>query len=337
MLTYILTIYEYYYGLGGIGYWVLVFLLSAIVLTFTLLIRSKHGRITKPWIFASAISIILFIPTIIFKLTVKSNYLISYINYCCPLPIREYETIPSLTYNYEIFFLFGLGGLLISLSGFIFTSVKKPYLEILSIQAKKPFNWIAKNREEKRISNPIANKISDNIDMAHSSPQVKKTPANIFICYRRQDSGDVTGRILDRLSAQFGRDKIFLDVHKIPLGMDFRKAIDDEVSKCKTQLVVIGDQWLSMLNEEGMRRVDDPNDFVRIEIESALRRDIPVIPLLVRDAKMPSADELPAELENLAYRNGIKIRPDPDFHHDMDRLIEGLEEYLYSSDHHSFD
>jgi hypothetical protein len=92
-----------------------------------------------------------------------------------------------------------------------------------------------------------------------------------------------------------------------------------------------------MLNEEGMRRVDDPNDFVRIEIESALRRDIPVIPLLVRDAKMPNADELPAELENLAYRNGIKIRPDPDFHNDMDRLIQGLNEYLYSSDNLSFE
>jgi hypothetical protein len=337
MLTYLLTIYGYYYGLNEIGYWVFSFTISAIFLIFTCLVRTKHGGITKPWIVTTAISIILFIPTIIFKLTVNLDDLISYINNCCPLPIQEYETIPSITYYYEIFFLFGVGGLLVSLFSFLFTFAKKPYREILSIQAKQSFNWIAKSRKGKRRSNPIADKISDNIEMAHTSSQVDDTAANIFICYRRQDSGDVTGRILDRLSIQFGMDRIFLDVHKIPLGKDFRKAIDHEVSKCSTQLVVIGDQWLSMLNEEGIRRVDDPNDFVRIEIESALRRDIPVIPLLVRDAKMPSADELPPELENLAYRNGIKIRPDPDFHHDMDRLIEGIKEYLYSTDNHSFD
>ncbi|HEX2992460.1 MAG TPA: hypothetical protein VHO49_17375, partial [Anaerolineales bacterium] len=76
------------------------------------------------------------------------------------------------------------------------------------------------------------------------------------------------------------------------------------------------------------KRLDDPEDFVRIEIESALRRDIPVIPLLVRGAQMPADEDLPPGLQSLVYRNGIPIRPDPDFHRDMDRLVAALRESI---------
>jgi hypothetical protein len=147
----------------------------------------------------------------------------------------------------------------------------------------------------------------------------------IFVSYRRQDSGDATGRIYDRLVQHFGRESIFKDVDSIPLGMDFRNVLGDAVGQCDLLLAVIGHQWLKIQNEGPARRLDNPRDFVRIEIESAMQRDIPVIPLLVQGAGMPGENDLPRSLQALVYRNAISIRPDPDFHHDVDRLIKGIE------------
>src|SRR4030095_10774502 len=110
----------------------------------------------------------------------------------------------------------------------------------------------------------------------------------------------------------------------IPLGLDFKQYLGREVGKCDVLLAIIGDKWLDTKDSDGKRRLDDPSDFVRIEIESALQRKIPVIPLLVDGAHMPSEVELPDGLKKLVYRNGIMIRPDPDFHRDMDRLISSL-------------
>jgi hypothetical protein len=150
----------------------------------------------------------------------------------------------------------------------------------------------------------------------------------IFISYRRVDSADVTGRIYDRLVAQFGESAVFKDVDSIPLGLDFKEHLDETVGKCSIFLIVIGNRWLSDgVSESQKSRLDDPRDFVRIEIESALRRNIPVIPLLVGGASIPSLDQLPQSLQNLVYRNGIAIRPDPDFHRDMDRLISAIEQF----------
>jgi hypothetical protein len=150
----------------------------------------------------------------------------------------------------------------------------------------------------------------------------------VFISYRRGDSADVSGRIYDRLVAQFGDEAIFKDVDDIPIGVDFKKHLGDTIAACSVMLVVIGPRWLSATDERGSRRLDDPNDFVRIEIETALERDVPVVPLLVSGASMPKAEELPPSLVSLAYRNGMPIRPDPDFHSDVDRLIRGLEDYV---------
>jgi tetratricopeptide (TPR) repeat protein len=148
---------------------------------------------------------------------------------------------------------------------------------------------------------------------------------NIFISYRREDAADVTGRINDRLRQQYGEEFIFTDIDKIPLGVDFRKSIDKEVGQCKILLVIIGRNWLTIKDNKGQQRLFDPGDFVSIEIESALRRDISVIPLLVQGAEMPSTSMLPESLWELSFRNGIPIRPDPDFHNDMNRLINGLD------------
>ncbi|MAS37661.1 MAG: hypothetical protein CL610_26935 [Anaerolineaceae bacterium] len=145
---------------------------------------------------------------------------------------------------------------------------------------------------------------------------------SIFINYRRNDSEDVVGRIYDRLSAEFGKGGVFKDVEDILPGVDFRRVLEHEVSCTDVLLAVIGPDWLNRTNK---RRLADPNDFVRFEIETALARDIPVIPMLVgRRERLPQARHLPASLRPLIYRNAVQVRPDPDFHHDINRLIEGI-------------
>ena len=116
--------------------------------------------------------------------------------------------------------------------------------------------------------------------------------------------------------------------NSIPLGVDFKEYLDKKVSECSILLAVIGNHWLDASDASGKRRLEDSSDFVRIEIESALQRGIPVIPLLVHGIQIPREEQLPPSLRKLVYRNGIPIRPDPDFHRDMDRLISALEKYV---------
>ena len=147
---------------------------------------------------------------------------------------------------------------------------------------------------------------------------------NIFISYRRADSTDVTGRIYDRLTGHFGRSAIFKDVDSIPLGIDFKEHLKEAVGSCKIFLVVIGNRWLDTAGSTQENRLHDPGDFVRIEIEAALNKNILIIPLLVHGASMPGEENLPPSLRKLIYRNGMPVRSDPDFHRDMDRLIAAI-------------
>jgi formylglycine-generating enzyme required for sulfatase activity len=147
----------------------------------------------------------------------------------------------------------------------------------------------------------------------------------IFVSYRREDSRDKTDRICDHLAPHFGTENVFQDVdNQIPLGRDFRNVLSERVAQCDVFLAVIGDAWLSMTGPDGTRRLDEPGDYVRIEIEAALARDIPVIPILVGRNSVPRANELPESLQKLAYRQAIPVRPNPDFHHDMERLVRGI-------------
>jgi hypothetical protein len=146
----------------------------------------------------------------------------------------------------------------------------------------------------------------------------------IFISYRRSDSQDITGRIYDRLSAHFGTAAVFRDIHSIPLGIDFRTHIQQQLARCQVLVAVIGPTWVKVLQE----RLAAPVDWVRLEIAIALSRDIPVIPLLVGGATMPTESDLPEDLQALAHCNGTQARPDPDFHTDLTRLIQKLEAIL---------
>ena len=129
----------------------------------------------------------------------------------------------------------------------------------------------------------------------------------VFISYRREDAEGQAGRLFDDLVMHFGEDSVFMDVAGIEPGRDFRRAIDEQVASCGVLLAVIGKGWLDAKDESGRRRLDDPTDFVRLETASALKRDIPVIPVLVRGASMPRAEQLPPDLAELAYRNAVEL------------------------------
>jgi hypothetical protein len=152
--------------------------------------------------------------------------------------------------------------------------------------------------------------------------------SKILISYRREDSADVTGRIDDRLVQQFGREAVFVDVDSIPFGVDFRKHLDEQVAKCDVFLAVIGPDWVGTKDGEGKSRLEDSRDFVRIEVESALKREIPIIPVLVRGAKIPDPVRLPVSVQELSYRHGLDVRSGTDFHRDLDRLIAYLKQQI---------
>ena len=149
----------------------------------------------------------------------------------------------------------------------------------------------------------------------------------IFISYRREDAEGQAGRLFDDLSAHFGRDAVFMDVAGIKRGMDFRRIIDEHVTSCGVLLVIIGKRWLSVTDNKGKRRLDDANDFVRLETAAALSRDIPVVPVLVHDAVMPTEQELPDVLKELAFRNGTELTH-ARWDSDVKLLVEDLRPYL---------
>ncbi|QNI34753.1 toll/interleukin-1 receptor domain-containing protein [Alloacidobacterium dinghuense] len=150
---------------------------------------------------------------------------------------------------------------------------------------------------------------------------------SIFINYRRDDSEGEAGRLFDDLTSHFSRDSVFMDVAAIEPGRDFRKAIDQSVANCNVLLALIGRDWLDSKDSQGSRRLENANDFVRIELASALRRDIPVIPVLVRGAKMPHADQLPDDLKELHYRNAVELTH-ARWKSDVQVLIRALHPYM---------
>ena len=129
----------------------------------------------------------------------------------------------------------------------------------------------------------------------------------IFISYRRDDTEGQAGRLFEDLREAFGAEAVFMDVATIEPGVDFRRAIERHTAACGALLALIGRNWLTAKGANGQRRLDDPNDYVRLETAAALRRDIPVIPVLVRDATMVRAEDLPEDLRELAYRNGVEL------------------------------
>src|SRR5690348_2717538 len=149
-------------------------------------------------------------------------------------------------------------------------------------------------------------------------------PGRIFMSYRREDTAYPAGWLYDRLAGHFARSQIFKDIDSIELGDDFVEVITTAVGACDVLVVLIGDRWLTATGQDGRRRLDNPDDFVRLEIEAALARGVRVIPVLVEGARMPRADELPASLAKLARRQALELSPSR-FDFDTQRLLHVLD------------
>lgn len=154
-----------------------------------------------------------------------------------------------------------------------------------------------------------------------------KDSVEIFISYRRNDSYEVTDKIYRKLTQAFGSDAIFKDDYNIPFGVDFREYIDRRVCQCRVLLAVIGKGWIGSTKQGGTSHLENPADFVRIEVELALKNGIYIIPVLVDDADMPIFSQLPESLSDMVYRNGIKIRND-EFQADINKLVDGINNLL---------
>ncbi|OYW24837.1 MAG: hypothetical protein B7Z55_01040, partial [Planctomycetales bacterium 12-60-4] len=152
--------------------------------------------------------------------------------------------------------------------------------------------------------------------------------ARIFISYRRDDSAYVASMLAQKLTADFGAGSVFMDVDNIPIGVDFRKHLQNAVEQADVLLTVIGDDWLNAANPDGTRRLDDPADFVRIEIAHALQRGIPIVPVLSGTSHMPSSSELPASLTDLAFSNAAELRAGRDLQMHLNKISTGVRDLL---------
>lgn len=142
--------------------------------------------------------------------------------------------------------------------------------------------------------------------------------------YRRDDSAYPAGWLYGRLTEHFGRDRIFKDIDSIEPGDDFVEVITEAVASCQVLLALIGDHWLTATGDDGGRRLDDPHDFVRLEIEAALERNVRVIPVLLGTARVPPAKDLPPSLQALVRRHALVLSPDH-FDSDVSRLLPVLD------------
>jgi hypothetical protein len=152
-------------------------------------------------------------------------------------------------------------------------------------------------------------------------------PPRIFISYRRDDAAGEAGRLADHMNRRFGRGQVFLDIDTIDPGRDFVKVLQSSLRETAAVLVVIGRRWTAVVDTTGARRLDDKNDFVRLEVEESLGRDIPVVPVLVQGATMPRADELPPSMASLTTRQAVTL-DHAEFHDDANRLCDHLEKML---------
>jgi TIR domain-containing protein len=157
--------------------------------------------------------------------------------------------------------------------------------------------------------------------MARSDPAVQ---GRVFISYRRNDSAGYAGRLYDRLADRLGYDRVFMDVDSIEPGVDFGEVIQAAVASCQVLVALIGPGWLAT-DQEGHKRLDDPDDIVRLELEAALSRNIRVIPVLIAGASMPSRQDLPTAVAPLAQRHAFRLSHES-FRSDSDHLLHVVEQ-----------
>jgi hypothetical protein len=149
----------------------------------------------------------------------------------------------------------------------------------------------------------------------------------IVISYRRSDSSAISGRIYDRLAAHYGEHSVFMDVDSIPFGTDFRSHIHETLQRADVLIAIIGTKWLGA-HADGRSRMQEKSDPVRVEIETAMERKLPILPVLVDGAKMPENTELPPEFGSFAYLNAAEVATGRDFRSHMERLIGAIDQII---------
>jgi hypothetical protein len=167
-------------------------------------------------------------------------------------------------------------------------------------------------------------------ELATLQGEAQLREAKIFLCYRREDTQGFARGIYERLASKYGDEQVFRDIDSTPAGVRYSKWIESRVGQCSVMVVLIGNAWSSALDRTGKRRLDLPKDWVRQEIEAALERDIPIIPVRVQGAPMPSEDELPASIADLAGFQSAEVT-DSRWDFDMGQLIWAIDN-LISSD-----
>jgi hypothetical protein len=143
----------------------------------------------------------------------------------------------------------------------------------------------------------------------------------VFISYRRDDSQIASQSIYEALVHEIGKDQVFFDVDDIPYGVNFKSHLDRVVAECGIMLVMIGPEWLRLVDTQGRRRLDDPTDFVRVEVEAGLKRGITVIPVLLKGAEMPAANQLPTAIAELSFLNAAIVEWGADLRAHRERLF----------------
>jgi hypothetical protein len=162
-----------------------------------------------------------------------------------------------------------------------------------------------------------------------TGPEIVPGP-KVFITYRREETGAHAGRLYDAMAARFGEDNVFMDVDMAP-GVDFVERITEAVAACHVLIVVMGPTWATVQDEQGSARLTDPEDFVRLEVETALRRpEVTPIPVLVAGARMPKREDLPPEVRAITRRNALELG-DQRWRDDVGRLMSAIDELLAES------
>lgn len=144
-----------------------------------------------------------------------------------------------------------------------------------------------------------------------------------FVCYRRDDTKQIAGRVHDKLLTRWDADSIFFDIDSVPLGVDFRVFTRKTLTSCTHMLVLVGNQFVGARSEEP--RIFDQNDLVRTELEMAFSMGLTIIPVTIDDARMPVPDLLPKEIQHFSFLNAAKLDSGADFHAHMSRIIKALE------------
>lgn len=212
-------------------------------------------------------------------------------------------------------------------------------IRISKVQAGKPPTWTTQTHVASlRVDKPSTAAQQDDQPAGSTrlpmtsgfDSEAAQSKSGIFISYRREDKRDFARVLYERLARHIEEQQIFMDVDSIELGLDFVEAINQRLAQCSLMLVVIGNQWLNCIDSSGRRRLDDPDDFVRLELQTALTRpDVRVIPILVDGAKAPVSTDLPESLRPLARRNAL-IMTHENFGADFTRLYGVVQKIVMS-------